>query len=116
MVFDFGLYFSLLVILSSELINWSDIFDVREIYRLGLSILFGLYAVFLIVLGIVNKKKHMRIFAIALFAITLGKLFIYDIAELGTISKTIVFVSIGILLLIASFLYTKYKSLIFDEE
>lgn len=116
MGFDFGLYFSLLVILSSELINWSDIFGIREIYRLGLSILFGLYAVFLIILGIVQKKKHLRIFAIALFAVTLCKLFLYDIAELGTISKTVVFISIGILLLIASFLYTKYKSLIFDEE
>ncbi len=114
--FDSGLYFILLVIISSELVNWSGIIGVKEIYRLGLSILFGIYAVFLIVLGIIQKKQHLRIFAIALFAVTLVKLFIYDIAELGTISKTVVFVSVGILLLIASFLYTKYKGLMFDDE
>lgn len=44
------------------------------------------------------------------------KLFFYDIAELDTISKTIVFVSLGISLLIISFLYNKYKNLIFEES
>jgi len=51
--------------------------------------------------------------AIALFGVTLIKLFFYDISHLDTISKTIVFVTLGILLLIISFLYNKYKSLIF---
>ncbi|MGI8668727.1 MAG: DUF2339 domain-containing protein [Aridibacter sp.] len=114
--FDCGLYFLLLVILSSEVINWSNILGFHDIYKLGLTILFGIYAVFLIVLGIIQKKQHLRIFAIVLFAVTLLKLFFYDIAELGTISKTIVFVSVGILLLITSFLYTKYKNVIFDED
>jgi uncharacterized membrane protein len=45
----------------------------------------------------------------------LVKLFFYDISHLGTISKTIVFVSLGVLLLIVSFLYNKYKDLIDDE-
>ena len=71
---------------------------------------------FLIVLGIIHKKLHLRIFAISLFAITLIKLFVYDIANLDTISKTVVFISLGVLLLIVSFLYTKYKNFIFDEE
>ncbi|GAL76189.1 hypothetical protein JCM19275_595 [Nonlabens ulvanivorans] len=52
----------------------------------------------------------MRIGGMALFAITLIKLFFYDIAHLNTISKTIVFVSLGILLLIISFLYNKNKN------
>ena len=52
--------------------------------------------------------------AIALFALTLVKLFFYDIAGLDTISKTVIFVSLGILLLIISFLYNKYKNLIFE--
>jgi uncharacterized membrane protein len=51
----------------------------------------------------------------ALFGITLVKLFFYDIASLNTISKTIVFVSLGILLLIISFLYNKYKHIITEE-
>ncbi|HEY0461596.1 MAG TPA: DUF2339 domain-containing protein [Pyrinomonadaceae bacterium] len=112
--FDFVFYVSLLFVASSELINLMDIFDYRDSYKLGLSILWGIYALLLIVLGIYYHKKHLRIGAIALFGLTLFKLFFYDIANLDTISKTIVFVSLGILMLIVSFLYNKYKALIFE--
>lgn len=115
-IFDVGAHVLLLVVLSSELINWSDYFGFTDIFKLGLTILFGFYAVFLIVLGIIYKKLHLRIFAIAVLALTLCKLFFYDLAELDTISKTIVFISVGILLLITSFLYTKYKNVIFEDE
>ena len=71
-----------------------------------------MYALILIGLGIWKGKKHLRIGAIALFTITLVKLFFYDISLLGTIAKTIVFVVLGILLLIISFLYNKYKDTI----
>ena len=110
--FDCLLYITLIWIASSELIIWLDIMKVSESSRLGLSILWGLYAVVIIVLGIWKKKKHLRIGAIALFGITLLKLFFYDIRDLDTISKTIVFVSLGVLLLIISFLYNKYKNII----
>jgi uncharacterized membrane protein len=66
----------------------------------------------IISLGIWKKKKHLRIAAIVLFAGTLIKLFFYDIKHLDTISKTIVFVTLGILLLIISFLYNKYRNII----
>jgi uncharacterized membrane protein len=89
---------------------------INESNKLGLSILWGLYAISLIIIGIIKRKKHLRIFAIGLFGLTLIKLFIYDIAELGTIQKTVVFVSIDILLLISSFLYNKYTKLIFEDE
>jgi hypothetical protein len=114
--FDFVFYVSLLWLASSELVNWLDIFGYSQSYKLGLSILWGLYALSMIVLGISRHKKHLRIGAFVLFGITLVKLFFYDIAELDTISKTIVFVSLGISLLLISFLYNKYKNLIFDES
>ncbi|MCD9188157.1 MAG: DUF2339 domain-containing protein [Pyrinomonadaceae bacterium] len=116
LAFDVPFFVSLLFILSSELLHWMSLSGFNDSYKLGLSILWGVYALFLIIIGIYRHKKHLRIGAIALFGITLAKLFFYDIAELGTISKTIVFVSMGILLLIVSFLYNKYKSLIFGEE
>ena len=84
-------------------------------YKLELSILWGAYSLLLIMLGIWKKKKHLRLGAIGLFAVTLVKLFFYDISQLETIAKTIVFVSLGILLLIISFLYNKYKHIIEDE-
>ncbi len=114
--FDLGFYFSLWIIVSSELLQWLDIFGVQDSHKLGLSILWGVYSLFLICLGIYHRKTHLRIGAIVLFSLTLLKLFLYDLSDLGTISKTIVFVSLGILLLIISFLYTKYKHVIFEAE
>lgn len=114
---NFGilLHITLIWILSSELINLMDLSGSTQSYKLGLSILWGFYSLSLIGLGIWKKQKHLRILAIVLFSITLIKLFFYDIAHLGTISKTIVFVSLGLLLLIISFLYNKFKNQIADE-
>ncbi|WP_298419316.1 DUF2339 domain-containing protein [uncultured Kordia sp.] len=108
-------HITILCILSSELIHWLDIASNAASDKLGLSILWGTYALFVIVLGIWKRNKYLRIGAIALFGITLVKLFLYDIAHLTTIAKTIVFVSLGVLLLIISFLYNKYKNKIFEE-
>lgn len=113
--FELILHSCILWVASSELINWMDFFNSSQSYKLGISILWGMYALLLIVLGLWKKKKYLRIGAISLFSITLIKLFFYDISHLNTIAKTIVFVSLGVLLLIISFLYNKYKTLISDE-
>ena len=115
-VFELVLHGTVIWVLSSELLHWMDILVFENSYKLGLSILWGIYALLLVILGIWKNRKHLRIVGIILFAITLCKLFFYDIAHLNTIKKTIVFVSLGILLLIISFLYNKYKDRINDEE
>ncbi|MEP6923342.1 MAG: DUF2339 domain-containing protein [Pyrinomonadaceae bacterium] len=114
--FDFVFYVALFWLASSELLNWGAILQISDSDKLGLSVLWGIYALCLVIVGIAQRKKYLRIGAIVLFTFTLIKLFFYDIATLSTISKTIVFVSLGILLLIISFLYNKYKHLIFDES
>lgn len=114
--YDILLHTSIIWVLSSELITWLTMSGSDQSYKLGLSILWGLYALSVIVLGIWKNKKHLRIGAFALFGIALIKLFFYDIAHLETIAKTVVFVSLGILLLIISFLYNKYKHLISNEK
>jgi hypothetical protein len=114
--YDLLFHITVLWVLSSELFSWMDIATLsNHSYKLGLSILWGIYALWLISLGIWKQKKHLRIGAIVLFGLTLVKLFVYDISHLDTISKTIVFVSLGVLLLIISFLYNKFKNLILDE-
>lgn len=114
-VFDFLLHTTVLWITSSKLINWMNIAESTQSYKLGLSILWGIYSLFLIGLGIWKSKQYLRIGAIAFFGVTLIKLFFYDISHLDTIAKTIVFVSLGVLLLIISFLYNKYKQNISGE-
>ncbi|MGY5354976.1 DUF2339 domain-containing protein [Wenyingzhuangia sp. IMCC45467] len=115
-VFDIFLYVVLLWILSSELINILDLFTTVASYKLSLSILWAIYSLGLICLGIWKQKQHLRIAAIVLFAVILIKLFFYDISHLDTIAKTIVFISLGIILLVISFLYNKYKNIINTKE
>jgi uncharacterized membrane protein len=110
------IHLAVLWIASSELIHWMDMSGAAETYKLGLSILWGVYALLLIVLGIWKKQTYLRVSGIVLFGITLVKLFFYDIEHLETIPKTIVFVSLGTLLLIISFLYNKYKEDIFGGD
>ena len=111
--FDAIFYSTIFITVSCELINLMAQFHIPDGNKLGLSILWGIYALLLIVIGIACNKKHLRIAAIALLAVTLVKLFLYDVANLPTIPKTILFVSLGLLMLIVSFLYNKYRNFIF---
>ncbi len=114
--FDALLSVFVLIAASCELINLMGQFYVPDAYKLGLSVLWGVYALVLIVLGIAWNKKHLRVGAFVLLGVTLAKLFLYDIAELDTISKTILFVTLGVTMLVVSFLYNKYKSMIIPAE
>jgi len=114
-VFNVYVYVTILWVASSELIHLLDLAGSHSQYKLGLSILWGIYSLILIVIGLWKQKKLIRVSAIVLFGITLVKLFFYDLASLSTISKTIVLVSLGILLLIISFLYNKYKSRVTND-
>jgi len=107
--FELCIHATLLWILCSELINLLTLNGSHAQHKLGLSILCGLYSFFLVGLGILRRKQHLRIAAFSLFGIVLIKLFLYDIAHLTTIAKTIVFISLGLILLVISFLYNKYK-------
>jgi hypothetical protein len=110
---------AILWFLTSELIHWLAMAGMPGSYKIWLSILWGAYSLFLIAWGIHCKRQHLRIMAIVIFGITLLKLAAYDIESLNAIRKTIVFVALGLILLVASFLYNKYKVVIFgsdDEE
>jgi uncharacterized membrane protein len=115
LTFDALFYIDLLILASGELLNLMAQYRVPNSTKLGLSVLWGVFALALIGGGIRRAKKHLRIGAFVLLGITLIKLFLYDIADLPTIPKTILFVSLGILMLLVSFLYTKYKNVIFGE-
>lgn len=109
------IYGVILSFISAEYLCWTSFSGAGNQYKLGLSIVWGVYALLLIVLGIQRKQKHLRLAAIALFLVTLLKLFFYDLAGSGTITKTISFISLGVLLLVMSFLYNKYKEVLFGD-
>ena len=115
-IFETALTVLIIWLISSEFLVWMQTADAATSSKLGLTIIWGIYALLIISFGIWKRKKHLRIAAIVFFGITLAKLFLYDLANLNTISKTIVLVALGILLLIISFLYNKYKDVIFGND
>lgn len=115
----------ILIVLSNELVHLvhtahfgsEDLYlHMRAVYKFGFSILWGLYSFALIIYGILKKQKVKRITGIVVFGITLIKLFSYDISNQSTGYKVIAYVILGILLLVVSFLYQKFKNLLFGDE
>ncbi len=102
-------HFTILTILSSELLSILELSGVTNGFKLALSILWGAYALYLIIWGFAKDQAHLRIAGIALFGVTLVKLFFYDMADMEAISKTIILMILGVLLLVASFIYNKRK-------
>ena len=115
-VLELFLYGLILWIACSELINWLDLSGSKSQHKLGLSILSGLYSFMLVGIGIWKNKVHLRVASFVLFGAVLLKLFFYDIAHLSTISKTIVFIVLGLLLLVISFMYNKYQNKMSNDE
>jgi len=106
------IYLTVLGIISYEYINWTSMAGAQDQFKVGLSIIWGLFALGLVVYGIRRKQKYLRLAAIVLFVITILKLFVFDLAEAGTITKTVSFITLGVILLLVSYLYNRYKDVL----
>jgi hypothetical protein len=75
-----------------------------------LSAAWALYAAVAIAVGIRRRYRPIRYFAIALFGITLAKVFVVDLGTLAGINRIIAFFVVGVVLLFASFLYQRGRA------
>src|SRR5262249_29528658 len=73
-------------------------------------ILWAVYAVGLVFAGIRRRYRPIRYLAILLFGFTILKVFMVDIARLDRVSKMLSVMGLGILLLIASYLYQRVRA------
>lgn len=73
------------------------------------SIAWAAEAVLLVVVGFAFGFRDLRLAALALFALVLGRVFIVDIIELSLAVRIITFLVVGGLLLMASFLYARRR-------
>lgn len=80
------------------------------------TLLWLLTAVIVFVMGVALKKASFRIAAIVLMALTLGKLVAVDSLRFSAVQKVIAYVLLGVLLLIISFFYQKFKEKIFGDS
>ena len=75
----------------------------------GVSILWSLFGLVLILQGIRKKLRPLRYLGLGLFAIVAWKVFFFDLAQLDSFYRIIAFILLGILALCGSFLYLKYR-------
>ncbi|MBC8151952.1 MAG: DUF2339 domain-containing protein [Bacteroidetes bacterium] len=84
--------------------------------KVGLPILWGVCAFAFMYIGLIRRNRTFRILSLSLFALTLAKLFLYDIQGISEGGRIAAFISLGVLLLIISFLYQKIKTLILVSD
>jgi uncharacterized membrane protein len=83
---------------------------------LNVTFLWLLVALLLFAVGVMRKLKVLRMAAIVLLGITLFKLVIFDSLTFTTVQKVISYLVLGILLLVVSYLYQKYRHRMFNDE
>jgi uncharacterized membrane protein len=87
-----------------------------DTHKTGYAILWAISSFVLMLIGMKKKQQIIRVLSLSLFAITIAKLFIYDISNISEGGKIVAFILLGVLLLIMSFMYQKLKKLIVDEN
>lgn len=74
------------------------------------SIAWGLFALVLLVFGILKRVPGARYAAMALLCVTLLKLFIHDLARLGPLYRIGALVGVAVIAMLASFAYQTFFS------
>jgi uncharacterized membrane protein len=82
----------------------------------GISILWTIYALALVLVGIRRNIKPLRLTGLILFTVVAGKVFFFDLASLDQIYRVVAFILLGILVLSGSFIYLKYRSVFATED
>ncbi len=83
--------------------------------QLTLSILWSFYSIAAVIAGIRVRFRPIRLFGIALFFLTIFKIFSVDIWSFERLYRIISTLSVGIVLLVAAFLYHRFKGRISDS-
>jgi uncharacterized membrane protein len=75
----------------------------------GISILWSLFALSFLLVGILRNLRMLRYAGLTLFAIVAYKVFFVDLAQLDSFYRIIAFIILGLLVLTASFIYLKFR-------
>lgn len=78
----------------------------------AVSILFAIYAVMLVSIGVGTRSAVNRIAGLALIGIVILKLYLFDVWQLQRVYRISAFVALGVLLLGTSFLYSHWRRLV----
>ena len=83
--------------------------NVTNLESTSISILIAVYALVLVVAGVVTRTLINRVLGLGLIGLVVAKLYLYDVWLLVRIYRIAAFAVLGALLLITSYLYSRYK-------
>ncbi len=86
----------------------------QELEAFYVSVGWAVLALAITSIGFVLKQKSLRLPGLLLFALTILKVFAYDTSNLSTLYRMISFLVLGVILLLVSFVYNKYKDKLKD--
>ena len=76
----------------------------------AVSAFWGIVAFTALLIGLRRGLQVLRLAALGLFALALGKLFLYDLSTLSSVSRALSFLAVGAVLLLAGFFYQRLSS------
>jgi hypothetical protein len=82
----------------------------------GISILWSLFALGMILCGIWKRAAPLRLAGLVLFAVVAAKVFFVDLERLSQFYKIVAFILLGLLVLSGSFVYLKYRQTFAIED
>ncbi len=99
-----------------EIIGWaqrsSPPQSVLSAETVATSILFGIYALVFVGVGVGTRTAINRIAGLCLLAFVILKLYLFDVWQLNRVYRISGFVILGVLLIATSFLYSRFRQLI----
>ncbi len=107
----FRLLFGMLLFLSLNVETAAFFYEAAPRARFAsISVLWALFAAALMVLGFVRDRAVLRRCAIGLFAVTVLKVFVRDMARVETPYRILSFLVVGLMLVAASYLYHRFAA------
>jgi uncharacterized membrane protein len=86
-----------------------DQLDVRQQGQALLSTLWALAGVGALVAGLVGDRRALRLGALALLSVTVGKVFLFDLASLTSLYRVGSCIALGLLLLAGAFAWQRLR-------
>jgi len=103
-----GIYaLSLAILELFELLRPGSLESSFESGHTAVSAVWGALGLALLTLGLRRRTRPLQLGGFALFGTSLAKLFIYDLAQLSSITRAFSFLAVGAVLLVAGFFYQR---------
>src|SRR6266545_4985595 len=82
----------------------------------AVSAFWGVLGLVCLYVGLVKRRRPLRLGGFALFGISLGKLFVYDLAALSSITRALSFLAVGAFLLVGGFFYQRLSAQLGERD